>query len=324
MKAAIQSIYANPKYAKAFEWGKLITITGGAQIAIQAIGLISGILIVRLLPTQEYALYTIANTMLGTMAVLADGGIAIGVMATGGKVWNNYQKLGTVISTGLELRRTFALVSFLLITPILFYLLYHHGASILLACLLILSLIPAFLTTIYGSLLQIPLKLHQSIKPLQRNQLENSVVRLIILCLTLFVFPWAGIALLAAGIPQMWANKQLKKLANSHADLKATPDKLVREEIMVSIRRILPDAIYYCLSGQLTIWLISIFGQTASIAQAGALGRFSAALTVLTLIYSTLIVPRFARLSDHRLLMGFFIKVDPKFIHQLKSINVFI
>lgn len=310
MRAAIQAIYANPRYAKAFEWGKLISITGGAQLSIQVIGLISGILIVRLLPTQEYALYTIANTMLGTMAVLADGGIAIGVMAAGGKVWSDYQKLGTVIATGLHLRRTFAFVSLSIVIPVLFYLLHHHGASGLLSILMALSILPAFLATIHSTLLQIPLKLHQSIRPLQKNQLENSVVRLGILGLTLFVFPWASVALLAAGIPQIWTNTQLKKLAHRHADLKALPNKQVREEIMVSVRRILPDAIYYCLSGQLTIWLISIFGQTASIAQAGALGRFSAALTVLTLLYSTLVVPRFARLSDHRLLTGFFIKAQ--------------
>ncbi|GAB3884764.1 lipopolysaccharide biosynthesis protein [Spirosoma agri] len=310
MRALIQAIYTNPKYANAFEWGKLVTITGGAQITIQVIALLGGILTIRLLPTQEYAYYTIANTMLGTMAVLADGGIAIGVMATGGKVWNNYQKLGTVISTGLNLRKAFALVSFSLVTPVVFFLLDHHGANILVSSLIILSLLPAFLTTIYGTLLQIPLKLHQSIKPLQKNQLENSIIRLIILSLSVFIFPWAGTALLASGIPQIQSNKRLKKLANAYADLQAIPDKLIRAEIMVSVKRILPDSIYYCLSGQLTIWLISIFGQTSSIAQAGALSRFNASLSVLTLLYSTLVVPRFARLSEDKLLIGFFIKVQ--------------
>ena len=60
-------------------WLKLITITGLAQVIVQAVGFISGILVIRLLPVQEYALYTLANTMLGTMTVLSDGGISTSV-----------------------------------------------------------------------------------------------------------------------------------------------------------------------------------------------------------------------------------------------------
>ncbi len=48
-------------------------------------------------------------------------------------------------------------------------------------------------------------------------------------------------------------------------------------------------------SGQITIWLISIFGDTTAIAQVGALGRVSVILTILTSLFSTLFIPRFAR-----------------------------
>ena len=57
-------------------WSKLISITASAQLIVQAVGFLSGILIIRLLPVQEYAYYTLANTMLGTMTILADGGIS--------------------------------------------------------------------------------------------------------------------------------------------------------------------------------------------------------------------------------------------------------
>lgn len=53
---------------------KLFALTGGAQILVQAIGFISGIMVIRLLSPQQYAYYTLANTVLGTMVVLADGG----------------------------------------------------------------------------------------------------------------------------------------------------------------------------------------------------------------------------------------------------------
>src|SRR5690606_27416369 len=147
--------------------------------------------------------------MLGTLTILADGGIATGAMALGGKVWKDKEKLGAVLSTGMDLRRKFAVGSLLLATPVLVYLLRNHEASWLMTVLITLSLIPAFFTALSGTILEIPLKLKQDVKPLQKNQVEVNAVRLGMLLLTIFIFPWAYIAILAAGIPQIWANWQL-------------------------------------------------------------------------------------------------------------------
>src|SRR5690606_9246771 len=103
-------IERHPKLGHVVNLGKLATIAGSTQLMIQLLSLISGIFVIRLLPTEEYALYTLANTMLGTMMILADSGIAAGVTAQGGKVWKNKQKLGSVLSTGFHLRKKFALV----------------------------------------------------------------------------------------------------------------------------------------------------------------------------------------------------------------------
>lgn len=89
MKELIHRMHSNPKNERVFSWIKLIAVTGSAQVIVQVLGFISGIMIIRMLPTQEYAFYTLANTMLGTMTILADGGIGTGVMAQGGKVWQN-------------------------------------------------------------------------------------------------------------------------------------------------------------------------------------------------------------------------------------------
>jgi hypothetical protein len=96
------------------------------------VGFVCGILIIRLSPVQEYAFYTLANTMLGTMTVLSDGDISTGVMDQGGKVCKDKEKLGVVLATGLDLRRKFAIGSLLVSAPVLLYLLMHNKASCLL------------------------------------------------------------------------------------------------------------------------------------------------------------------------------------------------
>ncbi|KAF2328708.1 MATE family efflux transporter [Flavobacterium ginsenosidimutans] len=303
MKNILIKLKQHPKYDTVINWGKLISIIGSAQIIVQLIGFASGILIIRLLPVQEYAFYTLANTMLGTMTVLADGGIGTGVMAQGGKVWQDRQKMGVALATGLDLRKKFAIGSLAVSVPILFYLLVHNGASWITSILIALALIPAFYAALSDSLLEIVPKLNQTILPLQRNQVEVGVGRLVLLLVTMFIFPFSFVAILAAGISRIWGNVGLRKIVYGMAAQNQEPDPEVSNEILSLVRRILPTSIYYCLSGQITIWLISIFGNTTSLAQLGALGRLSVILTVLSAVISTLIIPRFAKLAQDKYLL---------------------
>lgn len=304
VKGAFQRLAAHPDFAKALVWGKLASITGSAQLVVQVLGFAGGILVIRLLPTREYALYTLANTMLGTMIVLADGGITNGVMSQGGRVWQDRTRMGAVLATGLELRRKFAIGSLLVAVPILLYLLRHHGASWLMAVLLVAALVPAFFTALSGGLLEVAPRLHQDIIVLQKTQVGINFGRLGVLCLTLFAFPWAVVAVLGAGLPQIWGNWRLRSISLAYADWRQPPDPAVRREILAIVKRLLPDAIYYCLSGQITVWLISLAGTTAAVAQVGALGRLTVALGLFGMIISTLITPRFARLpGDSPLLL---------------------
>jgi O-antigen/teichoic acid export membrane protein len=196
LKVYLEKIQAHPHYARAVYWGKAISVTGSVQVLVQAAGLICGIWIIRLLPTKEYAFYTLANTMLGMMTTLADSGISNGVMVLGGRVWQDRKKLGVVLATGLDLRRKFAWGSLTVSVPVLAYLLMHQGAGWMETLFIILVLIPAFWAALSDSLLEIIPKLHQDIKPLQKNQLAVSTGRLLLSGLGLVLFPWTAAALL--------------------------------------------------------------------------------------------------------------------------------
>jgi O-antigen/teichoic acid export membrane protein len=303
MQHKLSQLKQHPNYDKAMHWGKLISITGGAQVIVQAVGFVCGILIIRLLPVQEYAFYTLANTMLGTMTVLADGGISAGVMAQGGKIWQDREKLGVVLATGLDLRRKFAIVSLLVSVPILFYLLVHNNASWITALLIVVSLIPAFFAALSDSLLEIAPKLHQAILPLQKNQVMVGIGRLILTTLSLFAFPWAFLAIIASGLPRIYGNIKLKEITLGFANTNQQSNTVIRKDILTMVKRILPGAIYYSLSGQITIWLISLFGNPTSVAQLGALGRLAMLLSLFSVLINTLIIPRFARLAEEKSLL---------------------
>ncbi len=310
MISFVQKLKATPRYSKVVEWTKLISVTGSVHIIVQAVSFISGILVIRLLTLQEFALYTIANTMLGTISLLSDGGISTGVMAQGGKVWQDKQKLGAVLVTGLDLRIKFAVGSLVISIPILIYFLLQHEASWLTILLIIVSLIPAFYAMLIDSILEIVPKLHQSIIPLQKNQLMVAMGRLMITGLTLFFFPFTFVAIIAAGIPRIIGNIRLKKIAAGFADTHQHSDPEIRHNILQVVKRVLPGALYFCISGQVTIWLISIFGKTSDVAQLGAIGKITMLLSVVSALMVTLVVPRYARLQDLNKLKSYFWKVQ--------------
>ncbi len=311
MSTVTEKLFENPTYAKFLEWGKLISLTGGTQALIQGIGLISGIIVIRMLPTEEYAYYTIANTMLGTMTVLADSGISSGVMTQGGKVWQNKEKLGVVIATGLKLRRKFALASILVTMPILLYLLRHHNASWPTSILIMICVLPAFFSALSDTILQIAPKLHQAIKPLQKNQLNVSIFRVILNGFLIFIFPLTFVALLASGIPRAVGNIKLRSISSKYIYINSIPDLEAKNGILKVVKKAMPIAIYYCISGQITIWLVSIFGSTMALASLGALGRITAVMSIMTISFSTLVTPRFARLKSNKIEINkFFLRVQ--------------
>ena len=78
----------------------------------------------------------------------------------------------------------------------------------------------------------------------------------------------------------------------------APPDEAFRREIVAIVRRQAPLTIYFCLQGQVNVWLISIFGNVQRVAEVGALGRIGMMFSIIMSTTSALIVPRFARCQD--------------------------
>ena len=279
-----------------FKWGKLLGKTGGAQLLIQATGFICGIFIIRVLTSEQYAYYTLANTMLGTMTVLADGGISTGVMSLGGKHWKDREALGKILATGMKMRRQFAIGSLLVSLPILFFLLREQGMIWWHSVLLILCLTPTFWAALSGSLLQVVPKLHQDVNDLLRINVGVNVMRVIFTLPFLFLFPFAGVAILSTGASQVVGNLRFRKLSLKKADWKTDSDPEYRSHILGTVKRILPGSIYYCVNGQITVWLVAVFGNTDSIANLGAIGRLMVILTLVKMVVDMVITPRYARL----------------------------
>lgn len=270
--------------------------TTAAQAAVQGLGFAAGILVVRSLSPREYAFYTIATAGLGTMTVLTDSGIGSSVLALGGAVWEDRARLGAVLATGIHLRRRFARLALALGVPLMALLVHRQGASWTESILVAGSVVPVFLATVTGHLLEAVPRLHQLLAPLQLVQVAANAGRLLLIAVLVPFWPLAALASLVAALPQWCANLRLRSMADQRVNWRVSSDPQIAARIASQVRRTAPGAIYYALSGQLTVWLISLFGHANSVAAVGALGRLTTLLSVLGTVFSTLVVPRFARI----------------------------
>ena len=142
---------------------------------VQLIGFAAGILLVRRLDQHEYALFTIANTMQGTINVLADIGISIGLVSIGGRVWQDRHRFGELVSTGLKLRRKLGATAVLIVTPLLYLMLVKNGASVFYAAILITAILGGLCVQLSLGVLDVVPRLRSDIRQIQRIDLTGSI-----------------------------------------------------------------------------------------------------------------------------------------------------
>ncbi|MGI8889206.1 MAG: lipopolysaccharide biosynthesis protein [Chthoniobacterales bacterium] len=271
------------------------------QMLVQLIAFASGILLVRKMDQHEYAFFTIANTMQGTLNVLADIGISIGLVSIGGRVWQDGHRFGQLVSTGLKLRRKLSAAAIIGVVPLLYYMLAKNGASLFYAVILIAAVLGGLYVQLSLGVLEVVPRLRSDIRQIQKIDFTGSIVRLAVLIALAFTFLNAGVAAFVGSGALLLQYTLLRRYARGVIDLKAEENPDDRKAMLGFIRNQAPNAIFFCLQGQITILLITIFGHRAgAVAEVGALGRLAMIFTVLGNLIINIFAPAFARCQEAR------------------------
>lgn len=290
-----------PLLRRALQRARLVGRFAFVQIAVQVIGFLSGILLVRRLDQNEYAFFTIANTMQGTINLLADIGISIGLVSIGSHVWHDARRFGELISTALGLRRRLGAAVIAIVTPIMFYMLVKNGASFTYAALLIALLIAGLIVQLSVGVLGVVPRLRADIGKIQWIDFTGAIVRFALLAAMLLVFLNASVAVAISGAAILLQYLILRRYVGGVIDLSAPENDGDRHAMLGFIKSQAANAVFYCLQGQITVLLISLFArQVSSIAEVGALGRLAMIFSVLSNLLTNIFVPAFARAHDAR------------------------
>lgn len=281
---------------------RMLTKFISVQVVVQLLGMASGILLVRALSAQEYAYFTIANSMMATISILADSGVSIGLTSIGGKVWQDRLRFGELINTALRLRRYLALIAVVAVTPILVWMLASNGASKPYSAVITLAVLIALNYQLLIGVLGVVPRLHSEVSRVQKLDATAAVIRLLLLAAAYFIFLDTAVALFAGLVGLVGQYYFLKRWAADNIEPRAPINREDQATILGIVKHQAPNAVFYCLQGQLTVWLISVFGNTANVAEVGALGRLGMIFAVISAVMSTVVLPGFARCQSASLL----------------------
>lgn len=292
---------SSPLFRHALQRARIVGSFAAVQAAVQIIGFLSGILLVREMAQREYAYFTIVNSMQGTINILADIGISIGLVSIGGRVWHDRGRFGELVSTALKMRRKLGAAAMILITPVLFLLLIKNGAPFSYSIILIAALLLGLLVQLSVGVLGVVPRLRSDIGQIQKIDLIGAIVRLGALLLLTFFFLNAGLAIAVSALCFVLQYWLLRRYVAGVIDLHAPENVEDRSAMRGFIKNQAANALFFCFQGQITIFLISFFGQRAgSVAEVGALGRLAMIFLVLSNLLTNILVPAFARCQNAR------------------------
>ncbi len=286
---------------RAFFLARQVGRFASVQMLVQLISFATGILLVRRMEQREYALFTVANTMQGTMNLLADIGISIGMISIGGRVWQDSHRFGELVRTGLKLRRRLGLLAVLIITPLLFYLLTRNGASVTYTLILIAAVWMALSAQLSIGVLEVVPRLRSEIGLIQSIDLTGAFARFAAVAGLAFVFLNAGVGAFIGSSALLLQYLLLRRYASRAIDLSAAENVEDRHTMIGLIRQQAANAIFYCLQGQIAIFLITVFSHRVSaVAEVGALGRLAMIYSVIANLITNIFAPAFARCQERQ------------------------
>lgn len=270
-----------------------------AQVLVQVIGFLAGLVLVRTMDQASYGHYTLAMTMVGLAAILLDLGLMTAVVAVGGPLHAQPPPLAALLGDAWRLQKRLLLMLLVLVPAFLALFLGQGLAAVSVAVLLALVFAGAGLQNRNNMVLAV-VRLRGNLGLQQRLEIGTSLIKLALVgvasAVLLDVHVAMAINVLSAAMMFLILRRHLAR------DVGAA--WIGSGEYSPALRRMVwmqaPNAVYQCISGQMAVWLVGLFGTTHGVAEVGALGRLALFFSLIGAVVTALIQPYFARAQHHR------------------------
>ncbi len=276
-----------------------------------AANLLYGLLCVRLLPSSEYAKFVVVFGVQGTLLILMDVNFSGTLIPLIGDRIDDRKLIADYVASLRQLSYwSFGLVG---LGTLIFYpqLVKHRGWnwSVIISMILILLLSTWFLRigSAYGTVLIILRR--RSLW--YRAQVVSSVGTLILL-LVFWAFHWLGpfsaILINVSGI--VYIGVDYYTHARKLLTVVGVPSRRLERAIVGLALPNVPQAIFFALQGQVSLFLITFLGHTQGVSSVGALARLGQIFLIFKQANMLFIEPYFAKLPKAKMRRGYILALS--------------
>jgi O-antigen/teichoic acid export membrane protein len=269
-----------------------------AQVVVQGIGFLSGILLIHFMEQTQYGYLTLAMSMVGMANVLMDLGLATAVMAIGGRLGNDGRALGQLVSDANAIRVRLSWAAVFLVVPFCVFMLMRQQAPVEVVGTLAILVFGLSLINVGNGVLLSVVRILGQVGFQQKLDLGANVVRLALLAAVASALLNAVVACLVSLFVAGAVHWMLRRSLRAHLVPALAGPRPHAPALWKHVSQQAPNSVYFLVSGQLTIWLIGFFGSAERVAEIGALGRLGAVFALLGSITATLVLPYFARRNE--------------------------
>lgn len=277
------------------------------QGSVQLLNLISGFLLLRWLSVEDYAQYSVTFGFQSTFGILIDLGFSGTIIALVGERIYDKKVVGSYIYAGKHFRNLlfWILIPISIITFPLVIAKYHWPWITQL--LLLSSIVISLFFQGWASYYAVPLLMHKQLREYYQVQIASAGGRLIInfgFYIISTLFSWITLWINSAVI--VFNAILYRKNAEKWIDEPDGSDSKIKREMLSYIAPLIPGIIFTAFQGQISVLLITIFGQTRSIAEVAALSRIAQIFLLLNAFNSVIIEPYIAKVSRQKLVISYF------------------
>lgn len=290
-----------------FRRGSILSRFGLLEIFSSALTFAAGILVVRTMGKTEYAWYTVTNSMVGGMNMLTTLGVGVALFSVGGKCVGDPVSLGRVMATCVRYRTMFAALLGPLVVAAMAFMLWSNDCPLTYIGVLVALVVFYLFVQINQDLASSLLRLVGNYNYPQATTAAVGLLRLILLsglALIGAMRVWsATLAMVVVGLWGYLAFLRPKSRQFYRGGEQADP------EVGRTIRNITYNTFPITLHGffmpQLSIFLLSVFSSSSSVADLGALGRFVLLFSVPAAVVNNVLQPWLARSARSSLLRNY-------------------
>lgn len=278
-------------------WLSLISKHLAGQSLVNITNILVGIILLRILSIEEFALYTLSVLLLQVAAGGSDMGLSQALLTLGARLREQPQSIGCLYSSAcVHAYKLYVVSAFVVIGIFLFYLFGHAWSPVnAAACLLLLLLIAAIQLSV--NLRKSVLNINHDASGLFHIGMVEAGMRFVLLPLCM-IWPYAAVALFIS-FTGAYASRIVARDHSKHKMAEHQfPFEKEKQDLKRFISPLIPVVIYNSLQGQLSVFMLGLYGYTASIAQVGALGRLGQVISIPLMLNGFLIQPIFSRIKN--------------------------